>query len=83
MRIIQVLTDEKAEKFFKELWMARYDLLRLLVCGLAVAWYGYTLRIIAKADIGIFPTILLYIGGFVFGIFTIISLYNAFSEDDE
>ena len=74
---------KKIRRFFKDLWLDRNELLKVFAYGLAMVWYGYILRIITKADIGIFPTILLFIGGIVFGLFTFISLYNVFSEDDE
>ena len=74
---------KKIKKFFKGLWLERHDILKILAYALAVAWYGYTLRIIAEAEIGIFPTILLFIGGLILGFFTCISLHEAFSYDDE
>lgn len=74
---------KKLKRFFKKLWMVRGAILKVLAYGLAAVWYGYILRIIIKADIGILPAILLFIGGLVFGIFTLISIYNVFSEDDE
>ena len=74
---------KKLKKFFKELRMEKVKILKVLAYGLATVWYGYILRIITKADIGIFPAVLLFIGGFVFGIFTFIGIYTAFSEEDE
>ena len=74
---------KRLRKFFKELWIERTEILKVLAYGLATVWYGYILRIIIKADIGIFPSILLFIGGLVLGIFTFIGIYTAFSEDDE
>lgn len=74
---------KKLTKFFKELLAEKDEILKVLAYGLALVWYSYILRIITKADIGIFPTILLFIGGIVFALFTFISLYNIFSEDDE
>ena len=74
---------KKLKNIFKKLWMEKFEILKLLAYGLATVWFGYTLRIITKADIGIFPAILLFIGGIVFGVFTFIGIYNAFSKDKE
>lgn len=74
---------KKLKKFFKELWMERGGILKLLVYGLTIGWYGYALRIIVAADISLFSAILMIIGGLILGFFTCISLHDAFSEDDE
>lgn len=74
---------KKLKKFFKELWMERGGILKILAYVITIGWYGYVLRIISGAGIGIFPQILLFIGGIVLGLFTCISLHDAFSEDDE
>ena len=73
---------KKLKKFFKELWLERAGLLQILAYGITIVWYGYVLRLIGAADIGLFPKILLFIVGLVLGFFTCISLHNAFSEDD-
>lgn len=74
---------KKLKRFFKELWLERVEILKVLAYGLATVWYGYILRIIAKADIGIFPVVLLFIGGIALAIFTFVGIYTALSEDDE
>lgn len=74
---------KKLKKFFKKLWMEKFELLKLLAYGLAFAWYGYALRIITQSDIGIVSAILMIIGGLALAFFTCVSLHDFFSEDDE
>lgn len=50
---------------------------------LTVGWYGYVLRIIVKSDQPLIVTILMCLGGLVFGIFSCLSIYNSFNEDDD
>ena len=50
---------------------------------LTIGWYGYVLRIIIKSDQPLIVTILMCIGGLVFGFFSCLSLYNSFGGDDD
>lgn len=50
---------------------------------LTIGWYGYVLRIIIESEINLFLTILLLVGGLMLGLFTCISIHEAFSEDDD
>lgn len=74
---------KKLKKLIKELRLAKIEIFQALAYIGTVAWYGIVLGIIADADIGVFPTVLLFIGGLVLGFFTWIGLHEAFSEDDE
>lgn len=71
---------KKRKNFWKE---NRASILSVLAYFLTIAWYGYVLRIIIKSNINLFVTILLVIGGVILGLFTCISLHEAFSEDDD
>ena len=74
---------KKLKKLLKKLRTERVQILQALFYIGAVVWYGVVLRIIADSDIGLFPAILLFIGGLVLGFFTWIGLHEGFSEDDE
>lgn len=74
---------KRLRKIFKELWADRSQILQALIYICSVGWYGFVLWIIGEAEIGIFPKILLCIGGLVLGLFTCISLHRTFTEDDE
>lgn len=74
---------KKLRKLFKELGMEKIEILKAIAYIVAVVWYGVVLGIIADAGIGVFPTILLFIGGIVLGFFTWFGLHEGFSEDDE
>ena len=74
---------KKLKKFLRQLRVEREGLLQILAYGITIVWYGYALRIIVAADISLFSAILMLIGGLLLGFFSCISLYNAFSEDDE
>lgn len=74
---------KKLKKLIKELRMERSQILQAFAYIGTVVWYGVVLGIIADAGIGLFPTLLLFIGGIVLGFFTLIGLHEAFSEDDE
>lgn len=71
---------KKRKNFWKE---NRASILSVLAYFLTIAWYGYVLRIIINSNINLFVTILLIIGGVILGLFTCISLHEAFSEDDD
>ena len=73
---------KKLKRLLKTLWMERYDFLQILAYILVIGWFGYILRFIWKSDLGIFPKILLIIGGCFFAIFNCLGLHNAFSKDD-
>lgn len=74
---------KKLKKLIKELRMAKVEIFPALFYIGAVIWYGVVLGIIADSGIDLFPAILLFIGGLVFGFFTWIGLKEGFSEDDE
>ena len=74
---------KKLRKLIKELRMAKIEIFQALAYIGTVVWYGLVLGIIADAGMGLFPTILLFIGGLVLGFFTWIGLHESFSEDDE
>ena len=71
---------KKRKNFWKE---NRTSILSVLAYFLTIAWYGYVLRIIIKSNINLFVTILLVIGGVILGLFTCISIHEAFSKDDD
>ncbi len=72
---------KKIRKFIKELWMDRRGLLDIFAYILVVGWFGYMLRFILKSDLGVFPKILLFGGGFILAILNCIGLWT-FSRDD-
>ncbi len=74
---------KKLRKLLKELRMERIQIHQALFYIGAVVWYGVVLGIIADSGIDLFPAILLFIGGIVFGFFTWIGLHEGFSEYDE
>ena len=74
---------KKLKKLIKELRMAKIEIFQALAYIGTVVWYGLVLGIIADAGVGLFPTILLFIGGLVLGVFTWIGIHKIFSEDDE
>lgn len=74
---------KRIKKFFRELWSERFGLLQGLAYLLVVGWYGYSIRIIIKADIGIFLTALMVVVGLVLSLFTIIGIHEGFSEDSK
>ena len=74
---------KKLRKFFKELWEAKYSILYLLAYLLIFAWHSFVFEIVANADVGLLPKILLFIGGFVLCVFSCFSLYEFFSDSDD
>jgi hypothetical protein len=74
---------KKQKKLLREIWMERHGFLQLFAYFLTIGWYGYVLRIVISSDINLFFTILLVAGGIILGLFTCLSLHEAFSEDDE
>lgn len=73
---------KKLRKLVKESWEDRHGLVSILAYLLVVGWFGYILRFILKSNLGIFPKIVLFIGGCVLGFFNCIGLANLFSEND-
>lgn len=74
---------KRIRKFFRELWMERFGLLQGLAYILVIGWYGYSIRIIIRSDIGIFLAALMVIVGLALSLFTIIGIHEGFSKDDE
>ena len=75
---------KKLKKVLKELWLDRYETLKILAYFLTIGWYGYVLRHISKChNISLFPAILMFIGGLALAVFTCISLYTLFNADDD
>jgi hypothetical protein len=74
---------KKFKKIIKEILMEKIEIIKAVAYIGAVVWYGLVLGIIADAGIGIFPAILLIIGGIVLGFFTWFGIHEGFSEDDE
>ena len=74
---------KKLKKLLKELGMEKIEIIKAIAYICTVVWYGLALGIIADAGIGVFPSILLFIGGLVLGFFTWFGIHEGFSEDDE
>ena len=74
---------KKLKKLIKELKAEKVEIFQALAYIGTVVCCGTVLGIIAKSDIGIFSKVLLFIGSLVLGIFTLIGVHEAFSEDDE
>lgn len=49
---------------------------------LTIGWYGYAIRIIANSDLPLVVTIIMCLGGLIFGFFSCINLYNFFGADN-
>jgi hypothetical protein len=74
---------KRFKKILKELWLERHEILHLLAYALTIAWYGYVMRIILRSGIGTFLIILMLVVGLALGLFSCISLHNAFSKEDK